>query len=75
MKINITFEVDERDRLLYGARITGQLVPANHKQIRELIEYDVNHGLDERRAIFNAHTEQVLKLLNEERNPDTVTAK
>lgn len=72
MKIGVTFEISDEDRLLYGVRATGQLVPAKRNTIIEFIKQDVEGGLIERRAIFEKHTQEVLLLLGA---PPTTKAK
>lgn len=68
MKVAITFHITDKDRLLYGVRATGTMVPAKREAIVKIIEEDVYEGLEEQRDIFDRHTTEVLALLNKEDN-------
>jgi hypothetical protein len=63
MKVRITFDIDERDRLLIGAKIHGTMTPATHAEVTNTIINEVDNLMRHDRDIWDEHTAEVLKQL------------
>jgi hypothetical protein len=65
MKVRITFDISDRDRLLFGAKIHGKLVPASNEEVTKIIEASVEEMLVYDRQVFDEHTAEIIKLLKD----------
>ena len=63
MKLRITFDIDERDRLLFGAKIHGTMTPATRDEIISIITLSVDDMLVHDREVFDEYTKEVIKQL------------
>ena len=65
MKIRITFDISDKDRLLFGAKIHGKLTPASREEIEAVIHESVENGLVHNREVFDKHTADIIKAIEQ----------
>ena len=66
MKVQVTFEIDDNQRLAIGVRETGRFVPATRNECRDYLTEAANSKL-------NNLTTQVVKHMDEMRDEVTKT--
>ena len=65
MKIRLTIEVTDKDRLLFGAKLHGKLTPATREEIIEVVLASVDETLAHDREVFDKHTEEIIKAIKQ----------
>jgi hypothetical protein len=63
MKVRVTFDISDKDRLLFGAKIHGKLVPATNEEVTNIIEVIVEESLALDRKVFDEHTAEIIKAI------------